>query len=267
MQPLIFDIARGSFDDGPGIRSTVFFKGCPLRCVWCHNPESQSPLPEIAWFEKRCISCGTCYKVCPQNAHPENDPGPIDRTRCIACGKCTIECNSGALRCFGKYWSVEQLTELLLRDLIYYRKSGGGVTLSGGEPLLFSEYCSELCARLKIHDIHIAIQTSGHFDFGEIASGVLQMIDTIYYDLKLMDKEQHRLYTGRSNELIIDNLRRLESAKKPELYVRTPLVPAITATAENLAAIREFLGPLSIKGWRLLDYNPTYLSKSKALGR
>lgn len=251
-KPLILEIKGNSLDDGPGIRTVVFFKGCPLSCVWCHNPESKRTGPEISFDPKLCVGCGACAEVCAEKAIDASSPGRVDRSRCTLCYDCADECPSGALSRVGRPMEVEEVVEEVAKDLPFFRTSGGGVTLSGGEPTLFMEYAGELLARLKEAGVNTLLETCGLFDFEAFERGVLPHLDTVYFDLKLMDPGQHARHCGTGNEVILENFRRLTAATAdgaPDVLARLPLVPGITATGANLEAVAEFLrgglkGPL-----------------------
>ncbi|OHB89161.1 MAG: hypothetical protein A3D89_05935 [Planctomycetes bacterium RIFCSPHIGHO2_02_FULL_52_58] len=265
--PLIVDVKRHSLEDGPGIRSVVFFKGCPLRCVFCHNYEAQSSEVEIAFSAKDCIKCGRCKEVCPQGAIDLELPGRIHRERCIRCGKCASVCPGRGLRLIGSYYSVESLTEILLRDLPFYRHSGGGVTLSGGECTIYPDYLETLLKSLKASGIHVVLETSGYFDYDVFKQKMLPYIDLIYYDIKIANMEAHRRYIGKPNQKILENFRRLLREKGVKVHPRTPLVPGITATKENLSAIVDFLCDAGADNVSLLPYNPMGIEMAVNLGR
>ena len=240
-EPLIFSITRGSIDDGEGIRSVVFLKGCPLRCTWCHNPESHSYSHEFFWKREKCLGCSRCVKVCPKGLIVwKSGQLLLQSDGCDACGSCMEQCPSEALQLMGKRYSVEALTELLLEDESYYRVSNGGVTFSGGEPLGFPEYVGSVFKRLKERGISTAVETSGFFTYDPVAKLVLPYLDLVMFDLKLMSKEHHYRYTGMDNQLILENFKRLYQAGV-RLLPRTPLIPKITDTPENLEAVRTFL--------------------------
>ena len=265
--PLIVDVARFSLHDGPGIRSVVFFKGCPLRCVFCHNPETQNPGPEIAFFKKKCVQCGVCLTVCDQNAINFELDHPLVREKCNSCGRCVEECPSGALHLFGKSHTIESLTELLSRDIEYYRNSDGGVTLSGGECLLFPHYLNRLMTSLKKRDIHILIQTSGYFDYDSFRDLALNHVDTIYYDLKFMDALTHQRYCGKANTRILDNFEKLLTETNVVVQPRIPLIPGLTDSECNLSGIGAYLGKLGVTEIHTMPYNPTAETKYASLGR
>ncbi|HWQ71140.1 MAG TPA: glycyl-radical enzyme activating protein [Desulfitobacteriaceae bacterium] len=264
--PLIFDIRRGSFDNGPGIRTTVFFKGCPLRCVWCHNPESMESCRELAFYPEHCLKCGECFKVCPSQAITLEGNLRINRTKCNLCADCAKICPAGALKVVGQYYPVNKLLELLLRDKVFYQVSGGGVTFSGGEPLLFINYLSEIIQALKQEKIHTAIQTAGYFSFPEFAAKILPYLDLVMFDLKIYDSAKHKYYTGYGNKVILDNFTRLP-AGKVSVIPRVPLIPNITAVPENLIRIAEFLRKHSCRNYSLLPFNPGGISKWERLGK
>lgn len=254
-------------EDGPGIRSVVFFKGCPLRCVFCQNPETQSREAELAFSERECIRCGTCFKVCSQEAIDLDFPGHIRRERCIRCWGCAAVCPGKGLRVIGRYYPPEKLAEILLRDLPFYRYSGGGVTLSGGEATLYPDYLESLLALLKRSQVHVALQTCGFFDYAPFARQVLPYVDVIYYDIKIADPKAHRRHTGRDNRRILDNFRQLAKRSRVPIHARVPLVPGITDGQENLFAVARVLRGSGAKDVVLLPYNPLGMEMAAWRGR
>lgn len=265
-KPLVSDIKYFSMDDGPGIRTTVFMKGCLLNCSWCHNPETISRHPELAFYPDHCVGCGDCAGVCPDQAISMANPNRIDRSRCSMCDECVRVCPSTALKRIGDLYSVDQLTQILLRDRVFYDTSGGGVTFSGGEPTLHMEYVGEVMEALKRENVHIAIQTSGMFDMARFQQHLLPWIDLIYYDLKIFDAREHKKHTGRDNHLIISNFRALAADKNLEMVPRLPLIPHITETRENLLQISEFLKQVQAPEPVFLAYNASMENKRAALG-
>ena len=265
--PLIVEIKRHSLEDGPGIRSVVFFKGCLLRCIFCHSPETQHPEAEIAFSAKECIRCGNCADACPQGAIDLELPGRIHRNKCIRCGTCASVCPGRGLRVIGSYYSMDALAEILLRDFPYYRHSGGGVTLSGGEPTLYPDYLEALLKLLKAERIHIVLETSGYFDYQAFREKVLPSIDLIYYDIKIADTGDHKRYIGKSNQKILANLRLLLQEKGVEVHPRVPLVQGITASRENLSGIIDLLCEAGAGDVSLLPYNPLGIEMAVSLGR
>lgn len=242
-QGLIFNIQRFSIHDGPGIRTTVFFKGCPLRCFWCHNPEGRRPQPEIQFFPERCIGCGECLLKCLHHAHKLDDNFHIFiRENCQACGACAETCYSTALELTGRYVTVDQVMAEILRDRMFYETSKGGVTLSGGEPVLQSDFALALLQRCQSEDLHTAIETSGNYPWHELEK-LLPEIDLIMMDLKLIDPIKHKAACGDSNERILANARRLALTDKPIIF-RIPVVPTVNDSIEEIGAIVKFIQSL-----------------------
>jgi pyruvate formate lyase activating enzyme len=266
-RPLVFDIKRHSLEDGPGVRSVVFFKGCPLRCVFCHNPEGQHPWQELLFSARKCIGCGACLEVCDRQAIDMAHPLRIHRERCHMCAACCDACPTGALRPAGRYYTPEALTAVLLRDGPYYQASGGGITLSGGECTLFPYYVKELLERLKAERLHVAVETCGYFNYRTFRRMILPHLDLIYYDIKLADTHAHRRHVGRPNRRILENLARLLRDAACEVHPRVPLAPGVTASEANLSAIMQWLKDLGADSVSLLPYNPLGTDKYAALGR
>jgi len=264
--PLIFDIKRHALEDGPGIRTTVFFKGCNLRCVWCHNPESIDSAAEIGFYPSCCINCGDCERICPSSACSLSNPDRIQRDKCTRCGDCVKACPALALRLIGRYYPVDELIDILLRDRVYYEVSGGGVTFSGGEPTLYIDYLSAVLHRLKELGIHTAIQTNGCFEWARFEAELLDMVDLVMLDLKLAESEEHRRYTGRPNQAILENLGHLARQKKAALIPRIPHVPRITDNKGNLNKLGSILQGFGINA-AILPYNPLGISKWKTIGK
>lgn len=265
----VFDIQRFSVHDGPGIRTTVFLKGCPLRCLWCHNPEGISPEPELMFFEYKCLGCGTCVRACPVGAivFPSFAGKPkLDREKCSGCGKCAEACPSGAWRLVGQTIGVEELLGILERDCLLYERSGGGVTFSGGEPLFQPEFLLAALEECKKRGIHTALDTSG-FAPTAVLTKLASLIDLFLYDLKPMDEEEHRRYTGVSNRLIHENLKTLVKLGRP-VIVRIPLIPGITDTERNIALLKAFLRELG-RGIQNVEFLPYHdvAEKYQRLGK
>lgn len=272
---LVFSIHRLSTDDGPGLRDTIFLKGCGLQCTWCHNPESISPKPEIWWIERNCIGARDCIRICPEDALELTERGiGIDRDRCTVCGPCVDACPSRAIEMIGKSWSVDALLAEALKERTFYKNSGGGVTLSGGEPCLQPEFCSAFFKACRREGLHTALDTCG-FPRWEAVESVIRHTDLVLYDLKEMDPARHLEFTGGSNERILSNLLRLrdfvrEDGTRPAIWIRTPLVPDYTATEKNISAIADFidehLGERAER-WDLCAFNNTCGGKYEKLGR
>ena len=269
-QPFIADIKRNSLDDGPGIRSTVFFKGCPLSCSWCHNPECIRAAPELSSRQPSCIDCRDCLSACPNGAIGPLGPLSLDRGRCRRAARCVEQCPAGALEIVGRRYDLDELTGALLRDRSFYRNSGGGVTLSGGEATLYCDYAGALARQLQEASTHVLLETCGHFEWERFAAQLLPHLDAIYFDLKLADPAAHERWCGRDNRLIIENLDRLIDQRgtgRPEVLVRIPLVPNLTCTRDNLEAVAELLRTRGAECVALLPYNPMWIPKALALGR
>jgi len=224
-------------------------------------------MQEIAFFPQGCIACGACEEACPFSACTLGNPQRIDRAACARCGACVDACPSNALRRVGRTYLREEILAILLRDVAFYKASGGGVTFSGGEPTLHMEYAADLLAQLKKRGIHTAIETNGLFLWEAFQRTILPMVDLIMMDVKLIDPEKHREYTGASNDLIMENLGRLARERTSTLLPRVPLIPGFTSTADNLGAIRSLFGRLKIERYALLAYHPTWFHKATAIGR
>lgn len=253
---MIFDVRRFSVNDGPGIRTTVFLKGCPLKCVWCHNPEGLEREPELFWDERRCLgSTHRCTVVCPKNALTGGAGSwKLDGRRCDSCGECERRCPTGAFQIIGSRMTVDGLVDLILRDRVFYENSGGGVTFSGGEPFIQPEFLAEMLSRCKKECLHTAVDTSGCAPW-EIIEPLLADIDLFLYDLKLMDDAEHRKFTGVSNGMALENLKKIVRAEKA-VQVRIPLIPGITDGDRNIFSIAEFLEAIpALRQVSLLNYH------------
>ena len=265
--PLVAEIKRNSLDDGPGIRSVVFFKGCPLHCVWCHNPECIRPEAEILYRQAVCMGCGACAAVCTAGALGAGGPATLDREACTLCGACVEECPTGALSLVGTAYTPEALARELARDSAFYDNSGGGVTLSGGEPTLFMDYTASLARTLRKQGIHVLLETCGAFPWEPFRKKLLPHLDQVFIDLKLSDDSLHQRFTGLGNERIKQNIRNLAQVSGLDVLVRVPLVPEVTATQGNLEATASWLRSAGISRVALLPYNPLWLTKARGLGR
>jgi pyruvate formate lyase activating enzyme len=266
-RPLITNIHRFALDDGPGIRTTVFLKGCPLSCEWCHNPESMDPTEEVAFQGQLCIGCADCLRDCPHGAITMDSAERINRDLCTACGVCTKVCPTTALRMVGCYHTPSELTETLLKDRLFFETSKGGVTFSGGEPTLFPKYVATVAEKLHENGIHTAIQTCGHFDPVVFKSVLLPHLDLIYFDLKFFDPQQHKAWTGVANENILANFLDIVQCAGSRVVPRIPLVPGITATEENLSNLALFLRDSHATSYELLAYNSGGIPKRTFLGK
>ena len=240
---LIFDIKRYAINDGPGIRTTLFMKGCPLRCVWCHNPESWTPRPQILYKKSKCIGCQSCVEVCQQQALVLTSDGirPTDKA-CVLCGRCTQECPTTALEMCGREWTMEELMAEVEKERVIMENSGGGVTLCGGDPLMHPDYTLKLLCELGRRGFHRTVDTT-LYAVPAVVKAVADACELLLVDLKLMDSELHRLYTGVPNELILQNIRWLAEAGK-QFFVRIPLIEGINADKENIDRTARFLKDL-----------------------
>lgn len=263
---LLMDVKRFAVHDGPGVRTTLFLKGCPLRCLWCHNPEGISPRPETAYYAHKCINCGECARVCPSGAQRMDAGGHrFDREMCVACGACEGACLGEAMKLFGRTVTVGEAEAIALEDRAFYDHSGGGVTVSGGEPLLQADFVRALFARLKEQGVHTAADTCGNMPWTAFES-VLPFTDLFLFDVKHIDSDAHRALTGAGNERILDNLRRLSDAGA-RIEIRMPLVPGANDGMDTLERIGALLGSLNVETMRVLPYHALARSKYAALGK
>ena len=254
MKGLIFDIERNSYVDGPGIRTTVFFKGCNLKCAWCHNPESQDFRPQMLFYRDKCKGCGKCAQVCPT---PKN---------CTFCGKCTFFCPADAREVCGKEYTVDEVFAQIIKDQAYYDNSGGGVTFSGGECMLQIDFLQALLKKCKENNIHTAVDTAGHVPF-ESFEKILPYTDLFLYDVKLFDGEKHKKYVGVGNERILENLKKLLEVGA-NIWIRIPVIAEINDRLEEMQAIKNFLttwgDPEKVE---LLPYHAMGEHKYSAIGK
>ena len=250
----IFDIERNSFVDGPGIRTTVFFKGCNLKCAWCHNPESQDFKPQMMFYKDKCKGCGKCKEICPT---PDN---------CMLCGKCCIYCPVDARKVCGKEYTVDEVFSEIIKDKSYYENSGGGVTFSGGECMLQIDFLLEILKKCKQNGISTAVDTAGHIPF-ESFEKILPYTDMFLYDFKVFDNEKHKKYVGVGNELILENLKKLLNLGA-KVYIRIPVIEGVNDTLSEMQNIKEFLykngKPEKVE---LLPYHAMGENKYRAIGK
>jgi pyruvate formate lyase activating enzyme len=271
----ILHLQRLSTEDGPGIRTTVFFKGCPLACAWCHNPEAISARLQIQWFAERCLGCRTCVDTCPNACLEMADAGLIiDRDRCDGCAACGLACPAGALEALGKLVTADELVAELVKDRAYYAASAGGVTLSGGEPTMQPGFAEEVLRGLQAAGIHTALDTCG-LCAPSTLENLLPHTDLVLFDLKLLDNAAHQRWTGATNSRILDNLRRVaefrQGGNRPvDLWIRTPLIPDATDGDENLRAIGQYLAAHlqgRIARWELCAFNNLCRDQYRRLGQ
>ena len=266
MKANIFNMQKFSIHDGPGIRTTVFFKGCPLKCIWCHNPESQNLSKEVLYDKNKCTLCENCVKTCQNNAiEINNNFLNMNMDKCTFCGDCTLYCTNSARQIAGKEYTVDEVMEEVLKDRVFYKNSKGGVTLSGGEPLIYADFVEELLMKLKKENIHTAVDTCGCVDF-KVFERVSKYTDLFLYDLKTMDDEKHILYTGVSNINIIDNLIKLSKIHN-NINLRLPLIEGLNADEDNILGILRLIKKTNIKKINLLPYHDIAMHKYEKLGR
>jgi len=263
---VVFNIQRFSINDGPGIRTTVFLKGCMLNCIWCHNPESKSPKPQLMLQESRCIGCGTCLQACPEHLHSISSTGAhlIRREDCKACGSCAEAC-IGALEISGKEMSVDEILDQVEKDRVFYGNSGGGMTVSGGDPLYRPKFLLALVKGAKARGLHTCIETSG-FGKWEDIQALLPYVDLFLWDVKECDSQRHKEYTGVPNERILENLHKLNEAGA-KVILRCPIIPGFNDRSEHLTFIAELAEKLScVQRVDVEPYHPLGKSKSESLG-
>lgn len=264
---MVFNIQLHSTEDGPGIRTSLFFKGCSMRCPWCHNPEGIKPSPELIWYEMRCLGAKDCLKACPKEALNLTPDGLIiNRKRCDACGQCATACPASALEVIGKSYTVDELAAKALQDRVFYEKSDGGVTLSGGEASLQADFSVALMERLRKEKIHLALDTCGGTKWPTLQR-LVNLADLVLYDLKTMDSAKHRKFTGIPLNLVLENARKISKTGKP-MWVRTPIIPGVNDSVENIRQSARFIkGNLpTVERYDLLAFNNTCASKYQRLG-
>lgn len=263
---MLFNIQKCSIHDGGGLRTLVFFKGCPLRCLWCANPESQSYKPELMVSNAKCIGCGACVKVCPEGAiSPGEDGYEIDRTKCTSCFKCADRCYAESKYIIGKDYTIPELMREVLKDKIFYGDNGG-VTFSGGEPLTQPEYLTEIAKACKEAAIHVMLESCAVGDYEKFKSA-LPYIDAMFIDIKHMTSEIHKLLTGAGNETILKNIRLISDYGIP-ITARTPVIPGLNDSQDNIIRTAEFIRKVeNIKDYELLPYHKLGVNKYKALGK
>ena len=259
MTGILMDVKRMAVHDGPGLRTTLFLKGCPLRCVWCHNPEGQSRETQIAWYAAKCIGCDACVRICPQ--HGARDMS--ERKKCNACGACALVCPVGARRQYGREITVDEALQIALEDRPFYGNKGG-VTLSGGEPLMQADFALEVLHRVKEEGVTTALDTCGHVPW-QVFERALPVCDTYLFDLKHMDSDMHRKGTGQGNELILANLEKLSGAGA-RIQVRIPLLPGFNDSEAHIAKAGEFLAKIQPECVKLLPYHQLARNKYAGLG-
>lgn len=262
----IFEIQRFSIHDGPGIRTTVFLKGCSLKCRWCHNPESISPKPLLSFLPDKCIGCGYCLKTCRRGAHQLADGKHVlDRSLCEVCGQCTLECYAGALEMVGREVTAGEVIDEVRRDEPFYRTSGGGMTLSGGEPLVQIEFSEALLKSAKETGLHCCMETSGCADFSRLER-VMPLVDLFLFDIKDIDPAHHVEFTGVSNVLILENLRKLHD-RGAKVRLRLPVIPGFNDREDHFRGVAELAKSLpQTEGVQIMPYHRLGISKLERMG-
>lgn len=266
---IIFDIQRFCLHDGPGVRTTVFFKGCPLRCIWCSNPESQRQAPEVFYIQSKCVGCFRCQNVCPAGCIERTGDGyiDIDRSKCTDCLECAKACFSGAIVCKGKTWTVDEVVNEVVKDKLFFKNTNGGVTLSGGEVLAQADFALAILKELKKKGIHTAIETTGYGDTQALLD-LASVTDLVLYDFKHHDEQLHEKYTGVSNKKIMINLQTLiQRMGMDRLLVRVPLIPGFNSDNKSISGIKEALKDMGITSVELIPFHQLGKKKYEYLGR
>ncbi len=263
----IFNIQRHSTEDGPGIRTTVFLKGCCMRCPWCQNPESINKHAQLVWHDGQCIGDGKCIQSCPQKALKLTADGIlIDRSLCDACGICAEACLTGAMEILGRKYSASEVASIVLEDKVFYDKSQGGMTLSGGEPSLQPAFCETLMKTVKVVGVHVALDTCCGADW-KVLAPLVELADLILLDIKTMDETDHRKYTGITLQHVLKNAKRIAGQQKP-IWVRTPIIPGYTDKIDNIKKIADFIQSSlpTVTRYDILAFNNYCASKYTNLG-
>jgi pyruvate formate lyase activating enzyme len=264
---IIFDIQRYSIHDGPGIRTTVFLKGCPLRCPWCANPESQKLMLELEHFDGRCLHCFHCVDICPTAAITKsNGEVRLNRDACNLCGACWEECLGDAIKVAGRRATVGEILSVVERDRLFYERTGGGVTLSGGEPAAQPAFCAALLRACKNRGLHTAIQTTAYQSW-ELLSPIIAATDLVLLDIKVMNRALHQQIVGAPNDLILANARRIAENAKTAVIIRIPVIPGYNSSIESLQEVLDFASRIGVGEVHLLPYHRLGEPKYQSLGR
>lgn len=262
-----FNIKKFGVHDGPGIRTTVFLKGCPLNCQWCANPESANPFPELFFYKSKCIGCQKCFAICVNNAiyFEEGELRHI-REKCTNCGECVSACIANARKIIGQHLKPDEVFEVIMQDKAFYEQSGGGVTFSGGEPFLYPDYISQVAEKCKQEEIGVAVETCGAFDIREIEK-IIEVVDLVLFDIKIIDEEKHLKYCGNSNKDILSNFSKL--IELVPVKARVPIIPSINDSERDIELLCDFFiqHKEKLKEIHILPYHNLGISKYDSLDR
>ena len=269
MEGIVFDIQHYAVYDGPGIRTTIFLKGCPLKCLWCHNPESQELKIEISYFKEKCLGCEKCVEACPNDSLSLTQDGIIrNKNKCTVCGSCVIACPNEVMQKIGEKMAVNEIIDIVVRDKPFYENSGGGITISGGEPTIQIDFLLNLLKAFKDNDIYTAIETCGFFK-EKIIDVLVKLVDLFLFDIKLIDPNEHKRFTNVSNEKILSNFMKIHSIVGNErIIARIPIIPGVNTDVKTIEGIANFLKKIGYsRPVHLMPYNKMAKTKYEKIGK